>query len=425
MGAAQGRGPPPRRARQRALRALPARPRRGPQGLDDPPHGPARRPGGASRCPSASCRCSRASATLPRDDGGWAFEIKWDGVRAICHSEPGRLRLHSRNGLDITARYPELARLNRALSHHRAILDGEVVAFDADGPPELRARCSAACTSPPRAPVRRLARELPVTYVIFDLLWLDGHSLMELPYAERRERLAALGLDGGERWRVPEHVIGHGARLLEATAEQGLEGVVAKRLDSPYEPGRRSPSLDQGQERADRQDVVIGGWMPGEGRRRERIGALLVGVPEDGGLRYAGRVGTGFTEGELDRLEASARARWSGPTRPSRPASPPRRRARSSSSRALRGRGRVPRVDPSGGSCARRPTRACARTSPPGSSCARSPTRAVAEVAGPRGQALEPRQGPLSAGGVHQARRHRLLRRASRPCCSRTSRAAR
>jgi bifunctional non-homologous end joining protein LigD len=238
---------------------------------------------------------------LPRDDEQWAFEIKWDGVRAVCYSEPGRLRLQSRNLLDITPRYPEVGRLNRALSHHRAVLDGEIVALDAEGRPSfgaLQRRMHVGSEST----VRRLARELPVTYVIFDLLWLDGHSLMALPYVERRARLAELGVADGERWRVPDYVAGHGAQVLAATEQQGLEGVIAKRLDSTYEPGRRSQSWIK-VKNLHRQEVVIGGWVPGDGRRRERIGALLAGVREDDGtLRHIGRVGTGFTEAELDRL---------------------------------------------------------------------------------------------------------------------------
>ena len=166
----------------------------------DPPADPA-----AQAMPERVMPMLARLGELPRDDSGWAFEVKWDGVRAICHSEPGRLRLHSRNGLEITARYPELARLNRALSHHRAILDGEVVAFDPDGRPDF-GRLQRRMHVGSESAQRRLSRELPVTYVIFDLVWLDGHPLFELGYAERRERLAALGLDGGERWRVPEHV---------------------------------------------------------------------------------------------------------------------------------------------------------------------------------------------------------------------------
>jgi len=236
---------------------------------------------------------------LPAQDDAFAYEIKWDGVRAIGYSEPGRLRLQSRNLNDITARYPELARLNRALSSHSAVLDGEVVAFDQEGRPSfsrLQGRMHLASESA----VRRVARDSPVTYVIFDLLWLDGHSLMGLPYVERRARLAELDLNG-PAWRTPDHVVGNGAGVLAASREQGLEGIVAKRLECPYEPGRRSPHWIK-VKNVRRQELVIGGWMPGEGRRRDRIGALLLGVYEGSRLRYAGRVGTGFTEPELERL---------------------------------------------------------------------------------------------------------------------------
>jgi bifunctional non-homologous end joining protein LigD len=280
----------------------------------DPPADPAAEP-----MPEVLAPMLARLGPLPRRDDDWAFEVKWDGVRAIAHSEPGRLRFFSRNLNEITDRYPELSRLNRALSHHRAILDGEIVAFDADGRPDfgtLQQRMHLGS----EARVRRLARDAPVTYVIFDLLWLDGHSLLRAPYSERRERLAELELTG-ERWQTPDHVVGRGADLLAASAEQGLEGVVAKRLDSPYEPGRRSPCWVK-VKNVNRQEFVIGGWLPGEGRRRERIGALLAGVrDEDGSLRYAGRVGTGFTEAELDRLAELLRP-LERPTSPFAPGGP-------------------------------------------------------------------------------------------------------
>jgi bifunctional non-homologous end joining protein LigD len=237
-----------------------------------------------------------------REDAQWAYEIKWDGVRAVVFSEPGRMRFVTRNGNDVTARYPELARMNRALSMHRAVLDGEVVAFDADGRPSFGA-LQGRMHLTREAQVKRLAKEAPVTYMAFDLVWLDGRSLMDLPYRERRAALRALLADG-ERWQVPDHVVGGGADLLAVTREQGLEGIVAKRVDSPYEPGRRGGAWRK-VKNVNRQELVIGGWLPGEGRREERIGALLVGVHdegEDGPLRFAGRVGTGFTEAELDRL---------------------------------------------------------------------------------------------------------------------------
>ncbi len=237
---------------------------------------------------------------LPRDDGRWAYEIKWDGVRAIAYSQPGRLELQSRNLKDITGSYPELRRLNRALSSHSAILDGEIVAFGEEGRPSFAALQHRMHVSSP-AQAARLAKGSPVTYVIFDLLWLDGHSLMGLPYSERRERLASLKLTGAS-WQTPEHLVGSGREVLEASAAQGLEGVVAKRLDSTYEPGRRAGAWVK-IKNFKRQEFVIGGWLPGKGARGARIGALLVGVHEDtGALAYAGRVGTGFSEQELDRL---------------------------------------------------------------------------------------------------------------------------
>jgi bifunctional non-homologous end joining protein LigD len=245
------------------------------------------------------------SGPLPPDDGRWAFEIKWDGVRAIAHSEPGRLRFHSRNLNDITARYPELSKLNRALSSHRAILDGEIIAFDVEGKPSFSAlQGRMHLTS--ESQVRRLAKSNPVSYVIFDLLWLDGRSLLREPLSERRARLAELGLDG-DRWMAPEYVVGNGAAIQAASREQGLEGIVGKRLDCAYEPGRRSRGWIK-VKNVSREDVWIGGWMPMRThppRRENRIGALLVGLPDgEGGLAYAGRVGTGFTQDELDRLGA-------------------------------------------------------------------------------------------------------------------------
>jgi bifunctional non-homologous end joining protein LigD len=239
---------------------------------------------------------------LPREQLQWAFEIKWDGVRAIAYCEPGRLRFESRNGLDITASYPELARLGRALGSHRAVLDGEIVAFDADGRPSFEALAPRMhVASPARA--KRLAQSAPVTYVIFDLLWLDGHSLMAASYAARRRSLAELALSG-EHWQTPDHIVGQGTATLEASRKAGLEGIVAKRLDSRYEPGRRTGDWIK-LKNMRREQLTIGGWMRGAGRRTTQVGALLLGQrDETGALRYAGRVGTGFSERELDRLTA-------------------------------------------------------------------------------------------------------------------------
>jgi bifunctional non-homologous end joining protein LigD len=149
--------------------------------------------------------------------------------------------------------------------------------------------------------VRRLAREDPVHYIAFDLLHLDGRSLMGLCYDERRAALAELELSG-PTWQAPAHHVGDGRALLELTRAQQLEGVVAKRLDCPYLPGRRSPGWVK-VKNVNSTDAVIGGWLPGDGGRSGGLGALVIGIPDEHGvLRYAGRVGTGFTHAELLRL---------------------------------------------------------------------------------------------------------------------------
>jgi bifunctional non-homologous end joining protein LigD len=237
---------------------------------------------------------------LPRSEREWSFEVKWDGIRAIAYAQPGRLRLESRNLREISDGYPELRGLIGELGMREAVLDGEIVAFDDTGRPSFERLQSRMNVSSPSA-VRRLAASTPIVYAIFDLLFLEGHSLMALPYEARREALESLGL-GGPAWRVPAAHPGAGAALLEATRSQGLEGVVAKRLDSRYEPGRRTTAWVKIKHTL-RQELVICGWLPGEGRRTDRIGALLMGVHEPGGeLRYAGRVGTGFTDRTLADL---------------------------------------------------------------------------------------------------------------------------
>lgn len=241
------------------------------------------------------------SGTLPHDQDAWAFEVKWDGVRAIVRAEPDGLRLWSRLGNDITGGYPELAALHAALDGHDAILDGEIIAFDDAGRPSFQALQSRMHARGPE--VRRLMADRPVTLMLFDLLWLDGRPLIDLPYDERREQLLGLGLDG-PAWQTPAAHPGQGDALLAATADQGLEGVIAKRRDAPYRPGRRSDAWIKIKHEL-RQELVIGGWLPGKGERTGVLGSLQVGVYDgDGRLRHAGGVGTGFDRTTLERLTA-------------------------------------------------------------------------------------------------------------------------
>ncbi|MDQ3587899.1 MAG: non-homologous end-joining DNA ligase [Actinomycetota bacterium] len=258
----------------------------------DPPVDPAAEP-----MPERIEPMKARTGGLPREDDSFGYEIKWDGVRAVVHLDAGHVEGFGRSGTDFTPRYPELRELARAVGAQRMILDGEVVAFDSDGRPSfqgLQSRMHLASDSA----VKRRMREVPVTYVIFDLLWLDGRSTLSLSYEDRRRLLESLELEG-PAWRTPAYRAGDGAALLEASASQGLEGIMAKRLDCPYEPGRRASGWVKVKNVAS-QELVIGGWTPGGGGRSGRLGALCVGVHDERGrLVYAGKVGTGFTEATL------------------------------------------------------------------------------------------------------------------------------
>jgi bifunctional non-homologous end joining protein LigD len=250
------------------------------------------------------------AGTLPSDDSGWAYEMKWDGLRALAFVSGDTLRLTSRTSRDITHVYPELAGLGAASGARQAVLDGEIVAFGGGEWPDFEAlqqRMNIASA----AQARRLAAEVPVSYLAFDVLWLSGRCLLELPYSGRRELLEGLGLNG-PNWQVPPSFTGEsGANVQAVSREHGLEGVMAKRVRSRYEPGRRSAAWRK-IKNTRRQEVVIGGWKPGEGGRAGWIGSLLVGVYDGGDLAYAGHVGTGFSQQTLrmlaDRLEPLRRA---------------------------------------------------------------------------------------------------------------------
>src|SRR5881227_2935084 len=185
----------------------------------DPPADPEREP-----MPDRIVPMMAKLGELPRAEDRHAFEIKWDGIRAILYSEPGRMRIEGRRLTDITSRYPELRPLGRELGSSDAILDGEIVAFDDQGKPSFE-RLQQRMNLTSESQIKRRARQIPVAYVIFDLLYVDGRSLMGLSYEERRERLEALELRG-PHWQTPAYHRGEGRPLLEATIEQGLEGVV-------------------------------------------------------------------------------------------------------------------------------------------------------------------------------------------------------
>ena len=243
---------------------------------------------------------------LPTDTSGWAFEPKWDGLRALCAVDAGRVRLVSRNGRDLTSDYPELHALGDCFGSTQAIVDGEVIAFDADGRPDfgsLQPRMHVA----DETTARRLAADRPVTYVVFDLLQLDGRSLHDLPYDARRALLVQLDLHGPHLSTSPSWTDTELDTVLRATAGLGLEGIVAKLRSSRYEPGVRSPSWRKVKHHAG-QELVVGGWTAGRGERTGELGALLVGVHDGGDLVYAGRVGTGFDRVERARLLAALTA---------------------------------------------------------------------------------------------------------------------
>ena len=248
---------------------------------------------------------AKAGALPSGGESGWGYEIKWDGIRALAFARDGELRMQSRRMEDVTFRYPELAAMGEALDGRAAVLDGEVVSRDDQGRPRFQlVQRRMGLTSAAAVESRR--RDTPVDFVAFDLLHLDGRDLRPLPYAERREALKELGFDG-PCWSAPAHRLDGGADLLEAVRAQGLEGVVAKRLDSPYREGSRSGEWVK--ERVwNRQEFVIGGHIPGEGRRADRVGSLLVGYYDDEGrLNCAGGVGSGLKEEDIKLLTVELR----------------------------------------------------------------------------------------------------------------------
>ena len=238
------------------------------------------------------------AGALPPDDAQWAYEMKWDGIRAIAAVGPGGVTLTTRTGRDVSGTYPELAGMAGAVGE--VVLDGEIVAFGDGGWPSfevLQQRMNVSVPTP------QLAAQIPVSYLAFDLLSAGGELLLGEPYQRRRDRLDQLGLHG-PHWQTPPAFTGISGTDAQAVSRaNGLEGIMAKRLASRYEAGRRSSSWLK-IKNVLRQEFVVGGWKPGEGNRTQLIGSLVVGVYEGDQLVYAGHVGTGFTTVTLRSLTA-------------------------------------------------------------------------------------------------------------------------
>lgn len=234
----------------------------------------------------------------PFDDDGWIFEPKWDGVRTIAVCSDDESLLFSRNQRDITFCYPELAKVHERLVGLEAMVDGEIVAFE-QGRPSFE-RLQSRINLQRERDIERATKTTPVTFMAFDLLYLDGHSLVDEPLEKRKELLEELVVPS-PRVQVSPSVEGSGVALSDAVRDRNLEGIVAKKLGCPYRAGKRSRDWLKIKVIHDA-DVVIGGWSKGEGERSRSFGSLLVGAYTDEGLRFTGAVGTGFRQKTLDDL---------------------------------------------------------------------------------------------------------------------------
>ena len=242
------------------------------------------------------------AADEPFDSPQFTYEPKWDGVRTLAFVDGGEVRLQTRNLLDCTKQYPEAHGVAEALTGaYQAILDGEIVAFDEKGLPSFQRLQPRMHLRDERA-VSRLRKSVPVVYEVFDVLYLDGEDLTRRPLRERRRRLED-ALEPMGAIRLSEGFPGSGVALFKAAQEQGLEGIVAKRLDAPYTSGRSAAWVKVKAFKS--MDCVIGGWTAGQGGRQATLGALVVGVYRDGKLVPVGHVGTGFDDRTLRDLQAT------------------------------------------------------------------------------------------------------------------------
>lgn len=260
-------------------------------------------PGGSTPASVSPMLAENGTPAIARglSDPSWV-EVKWDGIRALGTWADGRMLLHARSGIDITARYPELTADGAPfLPVADAILDGEIVAFDAGGRPSFSLLQNRMHLTRPREIEREVVRT-PIVYMVFDLLRLDGHDLSSLPLSQRRTLLEDVLADLDAPLQVPP-VFDDVDAALAASDEFGLEGVVVKDPRSRYRAGQRSPSWLK-LKNTRMQEVVIVGIRPGKGDREGTFGSLLLAVPNGGRLRYVGRVGTGFTDRMLRDLLA-------------------------------------------------------------------------------------------------------------------------
>ncbi len=296
----------------------------------------------------------------PFDDDEWLFEVKWDGHRCLANLGTST-RLTSRTTRDMTAQFPELIDMHRQLAARNAVVDGEIVALDREGRPSFE-RMQDRFHRTPEELARNKGR-VPVQFLAFDLLWLDGQSLLDLPLVERRARLVEVLVETRDI-RLSQVVEGAGKDFFAQVKALQLEGMVAKRAASPYRPGARSHDWRKIKALC-LQDCVIVGWTPGKGGRAATLGSLLLAVYDDGRLRYAGNVGTGFTHAFLadllDRLQAAPGRQ--APVRGVRGHPPAPRGPLRPAGAGLRGR--VPEAGPRTTSCGPRRSRVSARTSRP------------------------------------------------------------
>jgi bifunctional non-homologous end joining protein LigD len=240
------------------------------------------------------------TGALPARDDGWAYEFKWDGVRALVYVDGGRVKAFSRNDKDLAPTFPELRVIGEFLGSRSAVLDGELVAFDDQSRPSF-GRIQQRLNLASAALVQKRAREVPVSYFVFDVLYLEGDILMKRSYDERRALLESLKLEGPTFTTPPSAVDVSGSEMLRISKERGLEGLVVKRRGSSYLQGKRNGDWIKVKSFLT-QEVVIGGWTEGKGERDGSLGALLCGIPDSGGLRYVGKVGTGFTGASRKQL---------------------------------------------------------------------------------------------------------------------------